>query len=115
MFVVIAVVLGIAVAAFVVIASIGGPDYQATIQNITPDGASEVIVDVQVTNLGGAASTPTCEVDVSSSAGAFTGTGTFQLNRPLSKSSSATQSTLIHVTTDGATRVNVNSSSATCR
>ena len=113
-FVAIAVVLGIAVAAFVAIASIGGPSYQATIRSITPDGASQVIVDVQVTNLGATASTPTCQVDVSSSAGAFTGTGTFKLNRPLSKSSSATQSTLIHVTTDGATRVNIVSSSAVC-
>jgi len=112
---VIAMVVIIAIAAFVAIGRIGGPTYQATIETLAPQGASQVIADVQVTNLTGTPATPTCEVDLSSSAAAFSGTGTFTLNRPVPGMSSVTYSILIPLTTDGASHVNINSSSVGCK
>ncbi len=112
---VIAMVVIIAIAAFVAIGRIGGPTYQATIETLAPQGASQVIADVQVTNLTGTPATPTCEVDLSSSAAAFSGTGTFTLNRPVPGMSSVRYSILIPLTTDGASHVNINSSSVGCK
>ena len=108
------VVVMVLIAAVVVIGNIG-PNYQATIEEITPSGSSQVIVEFQVVNVGGSPATPTCEIDMSSSASAFTGQGTFKPNHSIPGRSSAEYSVLIPVTTDGATRVNFNSSSVGCK
>jgi hypothetical protein len=113
--VVVAMVVIIATAAFVAIGRIGGPTYQATIENLTPYGASQVFAEVRVTNLTRTPAIPTCEVDLSSSAAAFTGTGTFKLDRPVSGLSSVNYSILISLTTHGAAHVNINSSSVGCK
>jgi hypothetical protein len=107
-------VITAAAVVFIVVWNIG-PSYQATIEQITPTGSSRVIVEFQVKNLGGSPATPTCQIDMSSSAAAFTGTRTFTANRPIPGSSVASYSVLIPVTTDGAARVNFKSSNVSCQ
>jgi len=104
----------LAIVAFVCIRSIGDPSYQATIEGIMPSGSSQVIVNVQVQNLGSSPATPTCDVEVSSSAAAFTGAGTFTVDRPIPAGLSVQYDLLVQVTSDGATNVNASSSSASC-
>lgn len=111
---VIVVVVIFAVVAFVAIRGVGRPGYQATIEDITPYGSSQVAVDFQVSNLGATPGTPTCQIDMSSSASAFTGSGSFTPSRPIPGSSSAEYWVMIPVTTGGATHVNDNSSSVGC-
>ncbi len=113
--IVIVMVVIFAIVAFVAIQGIGRRGYQATIENITPYGSSQVAVDFQVSNLGASPARPTCEIDVSSSASAFTGSASFTPSRPIPGSSSTEYWVMIRVTPDGATHVNGNSSSVGCQ
>ncbi len=115
-FTVLVVVIAViaAIVGVVVVRSFGGPSYQTTIENIVPYTSNEVIVDFQVTNLGGAAVTPSCVVDVSSSASAVTGEGTLTAPQPIPARSWATYHVVIPVTGGDPTRVGVGASSVTC-
>ncbi len=110
----VAAVVVAGVVAFVVIGNIG-PNFQGTIERITPIGSSQVVVELQVANLGGSRATPTCQIDMSSSASAFTGATSFRPQHPIPGRSAAVYSILIPVTTDGATRVNSDASNVGCR
>jgi len=113
--VLVVVIAAIAViAGFVVVGSISGPGYQATIENVVPYTSSEVIVDFQVKNLGESPATPTCVIDTSSSAFAVTGEGSMTAGQPLPAQAWATYHVVIPVTSGGATSVGVGASSVTC-
>ena len=108
------VVVIAAIAAFVVVGTVGGPGYQATIQDVTPSGSSQVIVEVQVRNLASAPATPTCVVDMSSPASAYTGEGTMTVLQPIPARAWATYSVSVPVTAGGATSVGIVWSSVSC-
>jgi len=108
------VVVMAALAAFVFVGSIGGPGYQATIQDVTPSNSSEVIVDIQVRNLASAPATPTCVVDMSSPASAYTGEGTMTALQSIPARAWATYHISVPVTAGGATSVGIAWSSVSC-
>jgi len=101
--------------AVVVVLQGSGVRYQADLTSITPLDPSTVMVTMQVENLGSKAATPTCDIEVNSSAYAYTGTASIEPNHPLAAGSWATYYVEVPVTTDGATSVNLSSSSAMCR
>jgi hypothetical protein len=92
-----------------------GAHYQATIQQITPWGSSQLIVTVQVKNLGGAPETPTCRVDMNSPAYAFSGSATLSTHRAISAGSAATYDVIVPVTDGGATHMAFDASNVDCR
>jgi len=110
LFVLVAVIIGL----FVAYELNSGSRYTATIQQIIPNGASQVVVNLQVRNVGNSPGRPTCQVNMESSAGAFSGSATFQPSHPLSQGSSTTYEVLVNVTTGGAERVNFSASSVAC-
>ncbi len=110
--VVIAVVA--AMVGFVVVRSFGAPTYQATIENVMAYTSNEVMVDFQVRNLGDAPATPSCVVDVSSSASAVTGEGAMTMLRPIPARSWATYHVVVPVSDGGAMRVGMAASSVAC-
>jgi hypothetical protein len=110
------VLVAVAVAATVfVVERAEGAHYQATIEQITPWGSSQLIVTLQVKNLGGAPESPTCRVDMNSPAYAFTGGATMSAHRPIPAGSTATYDVIVPVTDGGATHMDFNTSNVDCR
>jgi hypothetical protein len=107
-------VAAIIAASVFVLQSAGRTSYQATIEDVLPYGSSQVIVSIQVKNLGGSPATPTCTVNMTSPAGAFSGEGTLKATQPIPGGSWATYSVIIPVTSNGATHVDSDSSSVGC-
>ena len=108
------VVLALAATVFV-IQRAQGFHYEATIQQITPWGSSQLFVTVQVRNLGGATATPTCQVDINSPVYAYTGTATVSGVGPIRAGSTATFEVIVPVTDGGATHISFNTSNVDCR
>ena len=98
---------------FVVLAG-ASVTFQSTLTSITPVDESTVTVTVQVENLGGTAAAPTCVIDLSSSAQAYTGTATIQPSAPIAAGQVANYYVQVPLTTDGSTHVNLASSMVTC-
>ena len=111
----VATVVIAAIVLVVMVRSIGGPSYRATIEDIIPVGSSQVAVEIRVTNLGGSPAAPICQVHMSSAASAYTGESTIKADRPVPAGSSARYSVLVAVTTDGAARVGYSASGVGCR
>ena len=110
------VLVAVAVAATVfVVGRAEGAHYQATIEQITPWGSSQLIVTLQVKNLGGAPESPTCRVDMNSPAYAFSGGATLSAHRPIPAGSTATYDVIVPVTDGGATHMDFNASNVDCR
>jgi hypothetical protein len=98
---------------FVVLAG-NSAAYQAMVTNITPVDQSTVMVTIQVVNLRSTAAVPACDIALSSSAQAYTGTASIRSPTPIAAGFAATYHVEVPVTADGATRVNLVSSMATC-
>ncbi len=107
-----AVIAGIVI--FTIIRSSNGSDYQATIEEVLPHGLSQVTVTIRVSNLGTAATEPTCQIELNSPGHSVTGVGSFTANRPIAGGNPATYSLTIPVTAIGATDVTTGASSITC-
>jgi hypothetical protein len=107
-------VLAVAATVFVVQRA-QGTHYEATIQQITPWGSSQLFVTVQVKNLGGASATPACRVDINSPVYAYSGTAMVPAVRPIPAGSTATYEVMVPVTDEGATHISFNTSNVDCR
>jgi len=99
---------------FTIIRAGSGAGYQATIEEVIPHGLSQVTVTVKVSNLGTAATEPTCQIELNSPGHSVTGVGSFTVDRPVAGGVPATYSLTIPVTATGATDVTTGASSVTC-
>ncbi len=103
-----------AVVIFTIIRSGSGSGYQATIEGVIPHGLNQVTVTVKVSNLGTAATEPTCQIELNSPGHSVTGVGSLTTHKPVAGGSPATYSLTIPVTANGATDVTSGASTVTC-
>jgi hypothetical protein len=103
-----------AIVIFTIIEGGSGSDYQATIEEVIPHGLNQVTVTVKVSNVGTAATEPTCQIELNSPGHSVTGVGSLTAHKPIAGGSPATYSLTIPVTANGATDVTSGASSVTC-
>ena len=89
--------------------------YSASIDEIVPVGSSQVVVGVEVTNLGSSSATPTCRIEMNSPDRSVTGAWTLRANRPILGGSYTHFEMTIPVTTNGANRVTFGASNVSCK
>ncbi len=110
--------LGAAIAGIMLFtAEFGGVvnSYRATIERIYPIGSSQVVVAVDVTNLGSSSATPTCRIEMNSPDRSVTGAWTAKVNRPILGGSDAYFEMTVPVTTNGAHSVTFGASNVSCQ
>jgi hypothetical protein len=103
-----------AIVVFTIIRGGSGSSYQATIEEVIPHGLSQVTVTVAVSNLGTAATAPTCQIELNSPGHSVTGVGSFTADRLVAGGNPASYSITIPVTAAGATDVTAGASSVIC-
>jgi hypothetical protein len=91
------------------------PDrYEATLLDVTPLDPNTVRVAIRVLNQGPTTAMPTCTVELSSWAGAYTGTASTRPSAAIAPGTWAIYYSDVPVTTNGAIRVGLAKSTASC-
>jgi hypothetical protein len=103
-----------AIVIFTIIRGNSGSNYRATIEEVIPHGLSQVTVTIRVSNLGTAATEPTCQIELNSPGHSVTGEGSFTATRPVAGGTPVSYSLTIPVTAIGATDVTTGASTVTC-
>jgi len=107
-------ILLVAATSIFVVVTNGHQSYTATVTQLTTVDSNTVVATIQVWNDQHQAGRPTCDVELNSSAGAFTGTATVTAGEPIAAGRQATYQVGVMVTTDGATMIDLKSSTVSC-
>jgi hypothetical protein len=91
-----------------------GSGYQATIEEVIPHGLSQVTVAIKVSNLGTAATEPTCQIELNSPGHSVTGVGSLTADKPVAGGHPVSYHVTIPVTATGAEDVTIGASSVMC-
>jgi len=111
---IILLMVGLIVATTIFLIPSSGPSYTATVTHIATVDSSTVVATIQVWNVRDHPERPTCDIELNSSAGAFTGAGSMTANEPIAAGRQATYEVGVPVTTNGATMIDLKSSTVSC-
>ncbi len=97
-----------------------GAGYQGVVTSVTPVGADQVAVTVEVSNATGTAGSPTCQIQLYSSAyvagdAGATGLATFTVGRSIPAGATSVSVHVVTVTAGRADAISVEGSSISCR